>query len=186
VDLGVGVTCADALLESTIIRDTALAAATGTRGMGLILSVDIGAPIECGPSEATLRWSRIEQAHSVGLSVVDSHATAEAILIRRTLPVDDGRFGDGIEVLSGDLGASLELHDSRIEASARAGVANFGSLVSIGTTQLECNPIHLDGEPFYADFAFEDLGGNECACDGASTPCQVVSSSLEPPLDTGG
>lgn len=68
------------------------------------------------------------------------------------------------------------------EGSARAGISSFGAAVEIGSTTLECNSIHLDGEQYRGnDFSFDDLGGNACGCAGAPVVCQVLSSGLAPP-----
>jgi hypothetical protein len=102
--------------------------------------------------------------------------------VRGTHAQPDGRFGDGAVLMGSDDPAYGEIRQSRIEGSDRAGVAVFGSSLAIGDTQLECNPIQLDGEPDEGlDFTIEDLGGNECGCGDQTEVCRVVSAELEPP-----
>jgi len=90
----------------------------------------------------------------------------------------EGTFGDGIDVWSEAAPASLTLTSSLIEGATRAGVASFGSTVSIADTVLECDQIVLDGE---GDYDFDDRGGNTCRCDGTTEACKVLSSMLVPP-----
>ena len=65
--------------------------------------------------------------------------------------------------------------------SQRAGIANFGAVVGLADSQLDCNAIHLDGEPFGASFRFDDGGGNECGCGAAREVCRVLTADLAPP-----
>lgn len=77
---------------------------------------------------------------------------------------------------------------TRIEASARAGLSNFGSEVAIGSNDFDCNEFDLDGEADFINlslpYSFDNLGDNTCGCGNAATTCKVVSSSLEPPSST--
>ena len=66
--------------------------------------------------------------------------------------------------------------------SARAGVTNFGSLVSLAGTRVRCAAVDLDGELAGSnDFEFIDGGGNSCGCPAATGSCKVVSAGLAPP-----
>jgi hypothetical protein len=102
--------------------------------------------------------------------------------VRDTLPrAADGTFGDGIVVYA-IATASATITATRVEGSARAGIANFGGAVTLGTTKLECNSIHLDGESMAGvAFTFDDAGGSACGCSGSSVVCQILSSGLAPP-----
>jgi hypothetical protein len=121
----------------------------------------------------------------VGIFAAEADAVIESTWVRNTKARADGLFGDGVVVrLSGAAQMSHALvRGSRIEGSARAGVAVFGSNGEVESTALECNQIHLDGEVFLErDFSVADLGGNACGCRGASVACKVLSTRLEPPL----
>jgi hypothetical protein len=117
-----------------------------------------------------------------GLSVADSHVTVRRTLVERTASKTGGVWGDGMAVASKALQASLDISDSRIADSGRAGVANFGGLATLRNVALECNAIHLDGEVLFGfEHQLEDLGGNACGCAGESVPCTLLSSHLAPP-----
>jgi len=82
--------------------------------------------------------------------------------------------------------ASAHVSGTRIEGSARAGIANFAATVVLADSELECNGIHLDGEPLTVPegtfpSSFDDLGGNRCGCGDVRTACTVLMSNLEPP-----
>ena len=180
-DVGFGLVSSDALLESVLVRGTQPVPLDGTRGLGMILSYHPELSPEEQASRATIRWSRVEDNRVVGISVVGGALQAESLHVLTTSSLDDGRFGDGVVVLGGPLPASLSLQGSAVESNARAGVANFGAAAAIADTRFDCNAIDLDGEIFITPFSFEDLGGNQCGCGAEPAPCQVASSSLEPP-----
>ena len=92
-------------------------------------------------------------------------------------------LGDGVVLLSIQQPTELQWQNGRVESSARAGVAAFGSTVRLDHAELECNTIQLDAEPIgQRPASFADLGGNVCGCQGEHTECQAVTTSLEPPL----
>src|SRR5437762_2739579 len=76
-------------------------------------------------------------------------------LIKLTLPKkDDGRFGDGIVVecsdnviiCQDDQNFALDFLPPGIEDSARAGISNFGSNVSLTNVKIECSSFDLERE----------------------------------------
>ena len=69
-----------------------------------------------------------------------------------------------------------------IEASARAGLANFASTISFGSTAVACNAFDIEGEEALGvPFRFDDEGGNACGCPDGRDTCKVVSAGLSPP-----
>ena len=96
----------------------------------------------------------------------------------------DGAFGDGILVQTypGEPRATATVDRSRIERSARAGIANFGADIQLGDTTLECNPIDLDGEPSgSSSYAYVDAAHNACGCESERGSCTILSEGLTPP-----
>ena len=94
-------------------------------------------------------------------------------------PLDDGSFGDGVSCMQA---STVTLTRARVVGSARAGIASFGSSVTLGDSAVGCDAFDLDGEPDVdgtgaASFALE---GAACGCD-ASEPCQVLHSTLAAP-----
>ena len=176
---GVVVVSADAVLESTFVRDTEPRLSDGLKGIGVSIGYDT-APGGGPPSQGTLRWSVVDHNVVIGISVVGSQATLDSVLVRDTLPFADGSFGDGLLLLGGDVPSAASITGSRIERSARAGIANFAGTVSLGSTTLSCNAIDLDGESTRVPYAYHDLGGNACGC-GAPVDCKVLSAHIGAP-----
>jgi hypothetical protein len=124
----------------------------------------------------------LERCRSFGLGLVNATATVVRTLVRDTMTGENGLLGDGMVVANTGTGGELDVTASRIENSARAGLANFGAAAAIGDSQLACNAFHLDGETLAGHaYEFTDRGGNACGCGAAPVECQVLSSNLEPP-----
>ncbi len=183
VGCGVLVSGGDATLEATLVRDTQ-AALDGNFGRGVQVQPHKleGQATTGRVGSLAMRGCAVERSVDVGLSIVSAGATIDGTLVRDVAARADGLQGDGISVFA-DVGpASVVVQGSRIESAARAGFASFGGSMSIGTTTLSCNPIALDGEEYGGQpYAFEDLGGNACVCDGVEEVCSVQSASLTPP-----
>ena len=175
-DLGVRLSGGALTLEQTLVRDVLARAADGRFGRGVHAQDLAGVP-----ATLVLRGSRVEGTRELGVSVVGAATTAtiEQTLVAATSAAEaDGLFGDGLVVER----AHATITGSAIEASARAGISNFGGFVEIGTTALQCNPIHLDGETYEGVPAgFDDTGGNACGCAPESVACELQSSGLTPP-----
>lgn len=107
-----------------------------------------------------------------GFSIYDSTVT-------NTAPrPQDGFFGDGIDAFF----SVLTVHNSLIEDSPRAGLANFGGNVSLGDTQIKCAGYELEGEAIFGfNFLFTDFGGNGCGCPSATGVCAAESAGIQPP-----
>ena len=161
------------VVDNSVMRDTRSVLPTGIRGGGL----------NAYESQLLARGVLLEGNRSFGLSVVDASVRLERALIRGTLVGDNGLLGDGVVLLSIQQPTELQWQNGRVESSARAGVAAFGSTVRLDHAELECNTIQLDAEPIgQRPASFADLGGNVCGCQGEHTECQAVTTSLEPPL----
>ncbi len=168
----------EGIIEQSIIRQTAASAADGRYGDGIVVSSQDG---ERG--KLTLRASLLEAHHRTGVFVHDSEASIESSIIRaiKAMPAD-GTLGDAVSAMSGTTSAALTVRNSRLEAAARAGISSFGAQVSLQSSMLLCHPIALNGETFHGFTAsFEDLGGNQCTCQGSDPTCKVLSSSIAPP-----
>jgi hypothetical protein len=167
------------VVEGTLVRsvepDTTFQ--TGGWGIGAQASEQSGLP-----AKLTVRASRIEDSHMVGIAVVGASALLERVHVLRTLALDGGDFGDGVAIVSLLGSASLDVVDSRFEANARAGLSTFGGAATVKNTEFDCNGLDLDGETESGhDFSLADLGGNECGCGAATRDCVVLSSNLAAP-----
>lgn len=104
-----------------------------------------------------------------------------------------GIFGDGIAVLGvsdqADSANLVEVKDTFIGNSARAGISNFGGKVSLEKVTLQCAAFELNGEPLlghsavWIDIPLSVPGpsSNVCGCPLATGACVTVAVGLEPP-----
>jgi hypothetical protein len=190
--VGVGVALGSTLtLEASLFdenRDSSLLIQESTATVTAALARDaggFGALIRHGAS-AEIRQSRFDSMAAAGIYVLGATATLEDLLVVGTLPDPmTGQYGDGIVVgvgLDDGLPGAATISRVAVEASARAGITNFGSFVSLAEVSLACNPIALDGETGAGlDFAFEEAGEVACGCAPEVETCLVQSSMLAPP-----
>ena len=173
--LSVFVSAAAATFEATRVSETLPEFANDLQGRGI--------HIQAASAPITVRDSLIEKSYEAGLFVLDSEAVVDRVLVRDNVTaLADGLYGDGISVIRELGAASANVTASRIEASARAGLSNFGAFVSLADTTLLCSAFDLDGESAAnTPFAFEDAGGNRCGCPTATGECKLVSAGLAPP-----
>jgi hypothetical protein len=132
----------------------------------------------------------ILNATKTGISLVSSWADLFDNIILGTNCIqigpgpEDCKIGDG--VLAWD-GSTVFMLESNIGYSHRAAVSNFGSYVAIGDSRFRCQALDLNGESYHgSSFEFDDLENNLCGCPIANSPCELRSSSLEPPPPVGG
>ena len=192
-EMGISVIGSDADAESVTVRDIEPAeVSAGPLGRGFGFGVLVQRAIENDqPASARLSWLHVENTHTAGIAVSAAEVTIANSLVLDTQPLD-GDFGDGVlatsivwELPNGSLRndeAVVTLQESVIESSARAGLSAFASTLNVGSSWFECNTVSINGEMLESfDFAFTDLGGNQCQCGDESEPCRVLSSNLAPP-----
>lgn len=186
-DIAIFVAGSELTLEDTVVRDTAPQGANQHFGRALHVR---DRPYLDRRGQATVRRSLIERCHDAGVVITNADATIENTIVRDvSARAADGQYGDGVAVWRleeltdhPDPHATLSVLGTRIERSARAGIANFGASVSLDSSVLNCHPVLLNGEQDEGNaFAFEDRGGNLCGCDDTEAACKVLSSSLAPP-----
>lgn len=119
-------------LESSLVRDIRPWAETDTLGRGLDVVDWAEGPLR---STAMVRWSVVERAHEVGLSVMGSDVTLDASVVRDTCSQQaDQRLGRGINAqpnpLSGER-ANVTILGSLIERNREVAVAVIGSDATI-------------------------------------------------------
>ena len=184
-DIAIFVAGSELIMEDTVVRDTA--AQVGDQHFGRALHVR-DRPGLGRRGKATVLRSLLERCLDAGIVVTNADATLQSSIVRDvSARAVDGQYGDGVaawrlEEMTDDPNphASVTIEGSRIERSARAGIASFGATVSLTSSVLSCHPISLNGErDDDVDFTFDDRGSNLCGCDDAETSCKVLSSSLE-------
>lgn len=171
-DSGVVVTTSDATFEGVEVRDTN-PDTSGWYGRGLAVANSVVA----------VRRSLFANNSEMGIFAISSELRVEQSEVRDVRANGQGRFGDGITVVS-DAGitANATILGSRIEGAQRAGIASFGARVAFGRTLVGCAGYPLEGEHLEgASFAFEKLGEMRCGCPSAEGECQVLSSGIEAP-----
>jgi hypothetical protein len=178
-EVGLHVRGAEATVEGSVVRGTR-SNEFGLFGRGASIEPHPGA----GPSTATIFNSIFEHNQEFGILCIGSSLTVDGALLRDTTGrSSDDSFGDGLAVVDdGGRPISILLTSSTIERSARAAVSNFGALVSIGSTRMDCNPIDLNGESYDELMAtFTDMGENRCGCNESEVACAVRSVGLAAP-----
>ncbi|RLB61476.1 MAG: hypothetical protein DRI90_11295 [Deltaproteobacteria bacterium] len=171
---GVAVFGSDVAIGSTIVRHML----PTERPIGTALYVV--ASMTGRRSAGTVDRTSIQGAVLTGLRASDSDVVVTATAIDGVASVGD-QFGDGICSESVDMTSSVEIRDTVISRSARAGISSFAGDVQMAGVRLNCNPIQLNSEPGATGLGFHDEGDNWCGCDHAAGTCQILSSSLEPP-----
>ncbi|WP_437630269.1 right-handed parallel beta-helix repeat-containing protein [Sorangium sp. So ce854] len=179
-DVGVFVSGSDATIDATVIRATQRGAA-GSEGRGISIQDH---PEEHERANVTLRASRVEQNHDIGVFVFDSDATIEQVIVRETASRLDGTGGDGIVVESAGAPAAVAITATTVESNARAGIANFAAGVVLVSSTIRCNKLDLNGRASLdgkRSFSFDGSKNNRCGCEELASPCPVETAELTPP-----
>ncbi|MBI4702704.1 MAG: DUF1565 domain-containing protein [Deltaproteobacteria bacterium] len=165
-----------AVLESVRLRQVAPENVVGLgRGISLQPTGQAGCTI-------AVRDSIIEDTYEAGFLAYGTAAELDNVAIMDTKKRLDGAFGDGIAAIAVPaIASSMSVSRSRVEQSARAGIALFGVNLSLSETTLSCNPIQLNVELMDVAQAIDNGGGNRCECHGVPEQCRALSSNLEPP-----
>ncbi|MBW2527187.1 MAG: right-handed parallel beta-helix repeat-containing protein [Deltaproteobacteria bacterium] len=177
-EAGLFVGGATVVVLATIVRDT------------LPTSIHAGRALQVqdyqgGLTSLVLRGSLVERSSEVAMMLGgEVFAEVETLLVDETAATEAGNFGDGAVVAAdGSNAPTLDISWSRVEDSARVGIAAFGGIVRLTGNELRCNAIDLNAEsalgfqPF-----FDDRGGNSCGCGGDVAGCGPQSAGLEPPV----
>jgi hypothetical protein len=187
-EFGIFVSGSEATVEATVVRATwpspDLRLGRGINVQQSCVETPTGQSCDVtARSLFTLRGSLLEQNHDIGLFVADSDATVERSVVRTTLAqAADGLFGDGVAVFADGAPSALTIVDTRIEDSARAGVASFGGSISLAGSHIRCAAFALTADRYgQSEASVSDGGDNLCGCPQADTACKAVSANLEAP-----
>lgn len=174
------------VVRSCALRNTAPRPRDGVAGRGMSIQGD---DLSHVPATATVSDSLVEGSYEVGIYVEGSTVHVERSVVRDTAPqLASGTLGDSVSAVSMfALSPTIEraaiiLAGSTIRRGARAGVASFGSDVSLQGVTFDCNAIDLNGQDSIAGaYSFGDEGSNRCGCGRAERACAVSTDALEPP-----
>jgi hypothetical protein len=167
---GSGVTVA---IEDTVLRATVPRATDMKGGRGIDMEVE---------AQLTLRRTRVERNHEIGVYVSSSNAVLEGVEVIGTLPNGLDEFGDGLLAIHSIGPATVSIDGSFIDASTRAAISNFGAFVSLGGVRMRCQAFDINGETYDGSAPeLEDRGDNLCGCPVADSPCKSVAVGLQAP-----
>jgi hypothetical protein len=179
IDFGVFVTGSDVVMQASVVRDT-----TPNIVYGLAGGVHVQrSELDAAPASAIVRASLIEQNPVAGVLVIGpASLELDASEVRDTTSFQ-GFLGDGIVIVS-ELGAATgTITGTRIDASERAAIANFGAEVTLTGSHFTCQSIDLATESWMdRQSSYQNQGGVLCGCPEAATPCHAQSYALAPPL----
>jgi len=174
---GVTISGAIATITGTLVTAT-FPDAAGQFGRGLCVQQNADGL----PGSAEVYVSAIDGNLDQGISVFGASLLLDGSAVDGTAARPDGLFGDGIAVVHQGVPGVATLTRSRVATATRAGMANFGSTVSLATSLLECSPIQLNSEIFDGVTAtFVNGGGNDCGCASDRDTCKAISAGLAPP-----
>ena len=180
VEAGVSTHGAALTLERSIVRNTAPNGA-GNFGRGLSIQ---GIDATATPSWLSLTSSLIDNNHDLGIHMDNSTATMFELIVAGTKPrPSDGLFGDGLHINAPSMQFPAEavIDSATVRDNARVGVASFGALVTLSSSELECNIIALNGQNSQLPFEIRDGGGNSCGCEDTESQCKILSEKIAPP-----
>jgi len=189
-DYGIFLSSSEGSLADSVVRDTAPRAADQNRGRGVGVQYSCNEAGDCEPTAGAtidVRRTLIARNYDLGLAITGSVATVDQTVVRDTFPCAvDGLYGDGIALFSHLAPAGATITNTRIEASARSGLSNFGGDVSLQRAAIRCAAFDLNGETYEGyEPGFQDLGDNLCGCPAATAECRLVSAGLSPPEPVG-
>jgi len=168
----------DVSIEGLLVRDT-LPAPSGDYGRGIGIEED---PATGDTANVSVSACQIERCIEVGIAVLGSQTTIDNVRVIDTRARADGLFGDGISVFAPIAAAAATVRGSLVEGAVRAGISSFGATLDLGTTDLFCNAIDLNGSALGDNpFSFVDAGENRCGCEADESECKLQAAELEPP-----
>lgn len=177
---GVLVIRSQATVESSVVRRTRTDG-EGFFGRGVQVEGD------ATPASVALLGVLLEDNHDAAVFAFDAQASVEASVLRATAANDTGALGDGVVVASSVGGATASVVHTRIEHGARSGVSSFGGAVTLGDSELVCQPFDLMGATYLGhEHTFADLGGNTCGCPEPAGKCVETGAGAEAPQPIGG
>ena len=113
---GIAVVGSQATVERSVVRDTQEQAADHKYGAGIQVSAQPG---QGRGSVLTLRHGLVQGNRTAGIIMSGSRATVERSVVRDTRKNGEGLYGDGVSAKGK---ATLQIQDSVVERSARAGL----------------------------------------------------------------
>jgi hypothetical protein len=194
-DVGVLVWSSRATLNGVTIRDTGVGPASAAQGEtcignGVRVRLDTVAhqTLDEAPDRSTLvaiKRSVIERARESAVHVEGARVDIDDSILRGTLPDRcEGKFGDGVAAYSQPgWQADVRLTRTRVDGSARAAVASFGSRTTLASVVLGCNASGI-GTSSARDPVFADPT-SLCGCGGSWARCAAESRSLPSALRPG-
>lgn len=132
IDGGIVVTGSRAVVESTVVRDTAVNGLSGDRGYGIAAQLEKSSVT---PSDLEVRGSLLERNAESGVMIAASHGLVESTLVRDTRPTSAGVTGRGISFqVDPTTGLSC---DGAVRYSVVDGCSDVGLVIASATVTVE-------------------------------------------------
>jgi hypothetical protein len=134
-----------------------------------------------------LRHSLVEGAREAGVLVQGAAVKIEGSIVRGTVASACGDSGDGVAVYGDSrMPAAVAISGSRIDASARAGLASFGGVASLDASAIDgCAVAAIATDTRGGALADVVAQESACRCSGARRLCAATPRSLAPALRGG-
>ena len=182
--VGVDAWNAELVAMEDVVVDGALSPAEcPTHSVGVRMRSDESPAVDGSTPAHTLRLERslISGVADTGVRIEGAAAELAEVLVRDAGQACSSAAGDGVSVESYPYRpASLELLDSRIDRSTRAGVIAFGANLDVHGSLLTCNQYGVVA----ADGGLTT--GTVCGCGESFALCSTLETVLASPLVMGG
>ena len=137
---GIGLFSSKATVERSVVRDTRVQASDKQFGIGIEATVLSGLSQGSG---LVMRDSLVAGNRSAGIVVSSSKATVERSVVRDTLKVGTGIYGDGLTATNK---STLDVRDTTVGRSTRAGILFVNAGGSVHRCLIRQNVFAIDLE----------------------------------------
>jgi hypothetical protein len=181
-DVGISSWNADLAIDGSVVRNVGSTIIDRCLGNGLRARYDLlrdGGELD---PRLSVKDSLIEHTREAAIHIEGGSVRVETSIVRATSsPACRAGLGDGVAAYASPAGpARVEIEKTRIEDSARAGVAIFsadGELATsarIQSSVIECSRLSLGGTD-----ASAEVRDALCGCDGSWSRCDSTVAELE-------
>ena len=181
-DVGISSWNADLRIDGTVVRDVGSTMIDGCLGNGLRARYDLLRDAGEVGTRLSIKDSLIERTRQAGIHIEGGSARIESSIVRATSspPCRTG-LGDGIAAYGSPAGpARIEIEKTRIENSARAGVALFtGEGEPRTSARIESSVIECSRSAFGGSGASAEVQDALCGCNGNWRRCDATVAELE-------
>jgi hypothetical protein len=181
-DVGISSWNADLTIDESVVRDVGSGMVDGCLGNGLRARFDLLRDAGDQGPRLSVKDSLIERTREAAIHVEGGSVRVETSIVRGTSsPACRTGLGDGIAAYASPAGpARVEIDNTRIEDSSRAGVAIFSAegeprtSARIGSSVIECARPSIGGRG-----ASAEVRDTVCGCNGSWSRCDASVAEIE-------